>query len=229
MKRFASRKWHLVSALFLLGAVALAPFCATPAGEPNKADDVRTESIVRKRYAMEPPHHSKDPAVKIDYDIVYVRAPRNAFVYPDVGTPTLVEPGADLMLLHPDGSEERLVEGGKRGSVADPFVSFDGNTVSSRRIGNKLYLVLQQPMRVWGDPHILQKTGGIVPQFEDSRTGKTVDVAPCSRIAIFPHIPSPEYMTVAAIPVDLPSSDVKTEERRRAARRVLACPQIRPI
>ena len=121
MKRFASRKWLLASALFLLGAVALAPFWTTPAGEPIKAgpgakaavpaDDVHTESIVRKRYAMEPPHHSKDPAVKIDYDIVYVRAPRNAFVYPDVGTPTLLEPGADLMLLHPDGSEERLVEG----------------------------------------------------------------------------------------------------------------------
>jgi hypothetical protein len=39
-----------------------------------------------------------------------------------------MEPGADLMLLHPDGSEERLVEGGT-GSVTDPFVSFDGEWV----------------------------------------------------------------------------------------------------
>src|SRR5580765_7523237 len=101
MERVGSHQWHPLSALWLFGFVALAPFCLTRAGEPRDAqtavpaDGVRTESIVRKRYAMDPPHHSKDPAVKIDYDIVYVRAPRNAFVFPDVGTPTLMEPGAD--------------------------------------------------------------------------------------------------------------------------------------
>ena len=36
-----------------------------------------------------------------------------------------MEPGADLMLLHPDGSEELLVAGGK-GSITDPVMSFDG-------------------------------------------------------------------------------------------------------
>src|SRR5262249_51372605 len=36
-----------------------------------------------------------------------------------------MEPGADLMLLHPDGSEEVLVRGGE-GAVTDPVVSFDG-------------------------------------------------------------------------------------------------------
>src|SRR4051812_5784453 len=113
MERFASRKRLLASALFLLGFVAIVPFCTTPAGEPNNAgpDDVRTESIVRKRYAMEPPHHSKDAAVKIDYDIVYVRSPRNAFVFPDVGTPTLVEPGADLMLLPPTAAKKGWSKG----------------------------------------------------------------------------------------------------------------------
>jgi hypothetical protein len=128
MACFPSGKWLLGLALLLVGSAALPPFHPTPAAA-QPTDNVTTESIVRKRYTMDPPHHSKDPAVKIDYDIVYVRAPRNAFVYPDVGTPTLVEPGADLMLLHPDGSEEVLVEGGKRGSVADPFVSFDGKSV----------------------------------------------------------------------------------------------------
>ncbi|MBI3823612.1 MAG: hypothetical protein HY289_13160 [Planctomycetes bacterium] len=131
MEQLGSRKSLVAMALFSIGFSALAPLVVIPAGERKgrPADDVKTEAIVRQRYAMDPPHHSKDPAVKIDYDIVYVRAPRNAFVYPDVGTPTLVEPGADLMLLHPDGSEELLVEGGKRGSVADPFVSFDGKSV----------------------------------------------------------------------------------------------------
>src|SRR5947207_378428 len=32
------------------------------------------------------------------------------------------------MLLHPDGSEEMLVEGGK-GAIADPYVSFDAQWV----------------------------------------------------------------------------------------------------
>jgi hypothetical protein len=127
----------LVGALLLgLGAVlsgllAGEPGTSSPpvADSAEPGDTVRPELIVRKRYAMTPPHHSKDPSVKIDYDIVYVRAPHNRFIFPDVGAPTLVEPGADLMLLHPDGSEELLVEGGQRGSVADPFVSFDGKWV----------------------------------------------------------------------------------------------------
>ena len=40
----------------------------------------------------------------------------------------MMQPGADLMFLHPDGREEVLVKGG-RGSVADPFISFDGEWV----------------------------------------------------------------------------------------------------
>src|SRR4051812_47182349 len=39
-----------------------------------------------------------------------------------------MHPGAELMLLHPDGKEEVLVPAGK-GSVTDPFVSFDGQWV----------------------------------------------------------------------------------------------------
>ncbi len=47
----------------------------------------------------------------------------------EIAHPALMDPGGDLMLLHPDGSEERLVEGGDDGSVADPAVSFDGQWV----------------------------------------------------------------------------------------------------
>src|SRR4029077_13329370 len=80
-----------------------------------------------------------DKAVKYDYDIVYVRllrkgygrAPDSRFkssIWAQAGVPLVMDPGADLMLLHPDGSEELLVPGGK-GSVTDPFVSFDGEWV----------------------------------------------------------------------------------------------------
>jgi hypothetical protein len=48
--------------------------------------------------------------------------------YTDIAAPLFLEAGADLMLLHPDGSEELLVAGGK-GSVTDPVVSLDGQWV----------------------------------------------------------------------------------------------------
>ena len=64
----------------------------------------------------------------VSYDIAYVRAPRADDVrqmpMPDVTNPARLAPGADLMLLHPDGTEEVLVAGGL-GSVTDPFISFD--------------------------------------------------------------------------------------------------------
>src|SRR6478736_3930372 len=66
---------------------------------------------------------ASDPAVKIDYDIVYVRAPRKGDAvgtnWPEIANPVFTDAGADLMLLHPDGTEELLVAGGK-GSVTDP-------------------------------------------------------------------------------------------------------------
>ena len=71
-------------------------------------------------------------AFAVDYDIVYVRQPRFGdhvnTTWPEVSHPAAIDPGADLMLLHPDGSEEVLVAGGD-GSVTDPFVSFDGQWV----------------------------------------------------------------------------------------------------
>jgi hypothetical protein len=79
------------------------------------------------------PKISTDPTIKYDYDIVYVRTPRKGNAphssrWPDASLPLNVDAGGDLMLLHPGGSEERLVEGGK-GSVTDPYVSFDGEWV----------------------------------------------------------------------------------------------------
>jgi hypothetical protein len=78
---------------------------------------------------VKPPPISTDKSIKYDYDIVYVRAPRAGDkvakrFYTEIAGPAFMMPGADLMLLHPDGSEEVLFKGGK-GSVTDPFVSFD--------------------------------------------------------------------------------------------------------
>ena len=76
---------------------------------------------------------------QITYDIVYVRQPRYGdqtnTIWPEVFHPARAEPGADLMLLHPDGTEEVLVAcsvaagGDGKCSVTDPFVTFDGGSV----------------------------------------------------------------------------------------------------
>ena len=64
-------------------------------------------------------------ATNVSYDIVYVRQPRfgdnTNTIWPEVFHPARLDPGADLMLLHPDGSEELLVAGGS-GGVTDPFI-----------------------------------------------------------------------------------------------------------
>lgn len=72
------------------------------------------------------------PAAAVPYDVVYIRQPRQGDAthmrWPEVFHPARVQQGSDLMLLHPDGSEELLVAGGN-GAVTDPFVTFDGQSV----------------------------------------------------------------------------------------------------
>jgi uncharacterized secreted protein with C-terminal beta-propeller domain len=100
-------------------------------------------------------------------------------------------------------------------SISDPTnpkhertLSFDGNTTSTRRIGNKLYLVLNQPV-YWGGPiPLLEKD--LIPNVEDSKTGKTTPITSCNRVSILPHIPSPQYMTVAVIRTDDMNAEPKT-------------------
>jgi hypothetical protein len=79
------------------------------------------------------PHISTDKSVKYDYDIVYVRAPRRGdkgrTSWTEIAHPAIMDVSADLMLLHPDGKEELLVAGGEDGSVTDPYVSLDGESV----------------------------------------------------------------------------------------------------
>src|SRR5262245_49525184 len=115
-------------ALFLLAALA-ALSSADSAMPPAKLD-------------ITPKPVGSDPSVKLDYDIVYVRAPRfvpgrngkpRPSAWPEIAHPTNIDPGYDLMLLRPDGGEEVLVEGGE-GSIADPFVSFDARWVYYARL-----------------------------------------------------------------------------------------------
>ena len=94
-------------------------------------------------------------------------------------------------------------------------VTFDGQEISSRRIGNKMYLVLNQNINWWGGPVPLLKSANeetLVPKFEDSARGdKEMPVSRCSDIVILPRVPSPQYLIVAVIPVDLADGDISHE------------------
>ena len=71
-------------------------------------------------------------AQAVNYDIVYLRAPRNGDAtltdWPEVFNPVKMEAGTDLMLLKANGTEEVLLAAG-RGAVLDPVMSFDGASV----------------------------------------------------------------------------------------------------
>jgi len=81
----------------------------------------------------------------IDFDIVYVRYRRDGSQkvnFPDGEQPYTIQDGADLVLRHPDGSEEILVNCDSC-SVLDPVISFDGNVVYYAKMNN------MQPGRDW--------------------------------------------------------------------------------
>lgn len=86
----------------------------------------------------------------VNYDIVYVRAPRYGDVtptrWPEVKDPITLEPGTDIMLRHPDGSQEVLVSGGIDGAAIDPFPSFDALSIYYAKC-----------------PNVRQLTGNYVP------------------------------------------------------------------
>jgi hypothetical protein len=111
----------------------------TLAAVPLAGQD-RKEKLYLDPINVQVPSIATDPSIRYDYDIVYVRAPRagdkvHKRFYTDFSQPVTLEPGADLMLLHPDGREELLVPGGD-GSITDPMVSFDAQWVYFTHIYN---------------------------------------------------------------------------------------------
>src|SRR6516164_4640920 len=124
-----------------LGATASVGFVRGPGeSEHHKPSQASDQGEFLKPLNVEIPHISTDKSIKYDYDIVYVRAKRagdkvHKRYFTDFSQPVTMEPGADLMLLHPNGKEELLVAGGD-GSITDPVVSFDGKWVYYSHIYN---------------------------------------------------------------------------------------------
>lgn len=113
----------LGSCIALLACVVMAT-----AAEPVDEVDRRYPQVI----SLDIPHVSTDDSITLDYPIVYVRTPRRGdqvnSMWAEIAHPVQMDPGGDLMLLHPDGTEELLVKGGN-GSVTDPVISLDGEWV----------------------------------------------------------------------------------------------------
>src|ERR1043166_1508889 len=95
-------------ALVVLVGLATLAAVAQPEEKPR---------LILEPINVTPPPIASDKTVQYDYDIVYVRTPRKGdkgrTLWTEIAHPAIMDPGADLMLLHPDGKEERLVAGGE--------------------------------------------------------------------------------------------------------------------
>ncbi|PIQ76659.1 hypothetical protein COU78_05190 [Candidatus Peregrinibacteria bacterium CG10_big_fil_rev_8_21_14_0_10_49_24] len=92
-------------------------------------------------------------------------------------------------------------------------LSFDGNTVSTRKIGSRIYLVMNEGVR-WRVPNPIPVPleGDLLPSFSDSALGgSTHAVSRCGDIIILPHVQNPQYLIVATIPTDSADKEVKRE------------------
>lgn len=94
-------------------------------------------------------------------------------------------------------------------------VTFDGNAVSSRRINDNLYLVMNQSPAYWGGPVPLTRSAtenDLLPTYSDT-AGDVTDqpVTDCSKVSILPHVPSPQYLMVGVVPVRDTNKKVSTE------------------
>jgi hypothetical protein len=164
----------LAAVLGLAVALAVLPATAQDKKPPLFLDPINVDV----------PHISTDKSVTYDYDIVYVRAPRagdkvHKRFYTDFSSPVTLESGADLMLLHPDGKEELLVEGGD-GSITDPSVSFDAQWVYYTHIHNLKNASQWNPPRQGADIYKINLKTRKIVRLTNQRFSPNTGAAPWS-------------------------------------------------
>ncbi|MEK7172185.1 MAG: beta-propeller domain-containing protein, partial [Patescibacteria group bacterium] len=90
-------------------------------------------------------------------------------------------------------------------------IELDGWTISSRKIGNRLYLVVNKTPNFYG---VLEKeidTLELLPHFRDSVKGKEELVSSCGGIRFIPQYDQPNFLTVASINIDDENEPMKRE------------------
>ncbi len=102
-------------------------------------------------------------------------------------------------------------------------VTFDGGALSTRRIEDKLYLVLNQNLWAYPLDNVKASDALPLPMFRDTARGdKDVPVVGCADVAIMPRIPSPQYLIVGVIPLDSPTAEVSREVVLGSAQNIYA-------
>ncbi|MGH7173152.1 MAG: hypothetical protein ACRELF_02285 [Gemmataceae bacterium] len=131
--RMSPRRRLRTSMAGLLLLPALAVLLAVEQNRPAPAASARgAEKLPNGPIDCVPKPITGDATVKYDFDIIYVRLPRQKkfpYYWAEISSPHFPPVGGDLMLLHPDGSEELLVAAGEDGSIQDPVPSFDAQWV----------------------------------------------------------------------------------------------------
>ncbi|OIO54688.1 hypothetical protein AUJ46_02595 [Candidatus Peregrinibacteria bacterium CG1_02_54_53] len=91
-------------------------------------------------------------------------------------------------------------------------LEFDGSLVSSRRIADRMYLVMNRGFQ-WIQPlEGTSKDTDIVPLYTDSALNVTDQpVSLCGDVTILPHTPQPQYLIVAVVPLGSPTAEVQKE------------------
>ena len=105
--------------------------CSGAGGESQSSITVTVQAAINPIDVISIGDQIRDEAAPVDYDIVYVRKPRagdHAHIKWAGVNPAKLAVNSDLMLLHPDGSEEVLIDT-EHGAITDPFISFDGQWV----------------------------------------------------------------------------------------------------
>ncbi|MBI5412245.1 beta-propeller domain-containing protein [Candidatus Peregrinibacteria bacterium] len=88
-------------------------------------------------------------------------------------------------------------------------VAYEGSYNTSRRIDNRLYLVLNDTPQVWIWSEV-KKGEHLIPYFQDG-TKDAAPMAGCADIRYFPGYALPNYMIVSSIPLDNPNGIIDRE------------------
>ncbi|PJC37485.1 hypothetical protein CO046_00205 [Candidatus Peregrinibacteria bacterium CG_4_9_14_0_2_um_filter_53_11] len=90
-------------------------------------------------------------------------------------------------------------------------VYFDGWHVSSRRIGNDLYLVTNNSPYFYPYLEADASVSDVLPSFNDSRVGSEQPSANCSQVHFVPGYNDVNFLTVASLNLDDPDAPLKRE------------------
>ncbi|MDD5041502.1 MAG: beta-propeller domain-containing protein [Candidatus Peribacteraceae bacterium] len=104
-------------------------------------------------------------------------------------------------------------------------LEFDGSLVSSRRIGDRMYLVMNQGFH-WVGPMPLYRETDVLPSYQDSALGDgDRPVSKCADVTILPHVPQPEYLIVAVVPLANATAEVQKEVIVGSAQNLYVSPE----